>query len=412
MKRILLFTLSLLGLVSLAVSCGKDFVFEIPVEIRAMQFGYYKDNSENAERFEEGQVDNTTFVAFNDRVSIDEALKEGSTEFGDVKMTESRYEFSPDQSELELKTYPENAQVKSLEVVSSDESILKVVSVEGKKVKVSCRKTGEVSLSVKVRGAVNTMEAEYPVRVVSRVDLDFHITAYWLSSLVTRLRLRPSYLPLDRSSLTTHIEDSVTVIGYCEYYDFHKYGSRRLFKRDTITFPKETKEVLLKKNRLLVLRNITDAIRKIRHKAETGSYIRIQSSGARDTLTRDYGYIVEQVIVDFNIFGADRNLEYYFTSKCERSTETYDEESGEVIDNETDDDIDYVDGVSRTMERTEKNYYVIKLNDFLTDSQRDSISNSFNDKLNRYGYDEDKLSDEEKQKMLDEINSHKSEDEK
>lgn len=405
----------------LLASCNGE-KFELPLQISLVQLGYEQDNSENSDRFDEGQVAGSFFVAFNDKEVIESGKDMSKEDFGGMSFLPSRYEAKEDISTLQVRVYPNNAKVDHIKLVSSNPEVMEIVSVKGKDVEVRCHNLGETTLTVTVQGALNTVQVEYPIRVVSKVDIDFYITKYWFGAINTRLRCHPTSLPFGRTSVATMMKDSISVVGYCEYYDFKKYGRQMLVKRDTITFPAEEKSVLLSLRRKTYIRNITSAVREFKwNRKELGSKITVHSDGTRDTLSCYFSYVVEQVILDFEVYGADPYMEFHFNSMYDRTTdvavvdEKTGEPTGEIEDSGTDENEEFdfasTDDSGR-IKREESAYFVIRLNDFLSDEERDKACNDFRDRLDELNYDEDKLSDEEKDKALEEIDKHKNDDEK
>ena len=130
---------------------------------------------------------------------------------------------------------------------------------------------------------------------------------------------------------------------------------------------------------------------------------------------------MEQVILDFEVYGADPYMEFHFNSMYDRITdvavvdEKTGEPTGEIEDSGTDENEEFdfasTDDSGR-IKREESAYFVIRLNDFLSDEERDKACNDFRERLDELNYDEDKLSDEEKDKALEEIDKHKNDDEK
>ena len=381
------------------------------VEIRAISIGYDADNEDMSSRFEDDRFSDKMFSAFNAQSDID-AAKEYSGKGFEVETSRFNYQ---SEATFRIRTIPENAMVRDVAISSTNKDVLEVVKVEGKDVTVRLHDVGETRLLLTVKGAFNELSNEYPLRIVTPVNVDFYITPYWLGCLNTRLRVKATTLPMGLKSCAATYQDSVTVVGYCEYYDIYNHGTTPKVKRDSIRFGFEEQVVLLKKNSKRCIRNITSAIRKIRKDWHVdGSRIIVNEYGRRDTVAYRYGFVVEQVILDFNVFGANPYYEYYFTSKYDRTSdvivvdEETGEETGEIRDGGTDEEEDYDEEKDNNeIKREDKAFFVIRLNDFMSQAERDRLSLDFRRQLDEIDYDDSRLTDEEKERRLKDIEDKK-----
>ena len=384
-------------------SCdGRGLKMDVPAEIRAVTLGYYTGDEDIAgtqlvsdERLEQG-----FYVSFPDRETL-RAAQEGAVK--GTALSAGRYELRDGRSALTVRTLPENARIESLEAVSSDPDILEIVGVDGREVGVRTKALGEVEVTLRVRGSLNTVSVVVPVRVVSLVEFQFYISPYWQGGLNTRLRARPRRIPGGAKSVTTKFTDSVTVCGYCEYYDFAKYGSKMRVARDTVTYRAETRRKLFRRSARTFVRNITPAVRGFkRERFMRGSRIVVGADGRRDTVAHDYPFIVESVILDFSIFASEPFYEFEFFTKASRSSDVAVEGGDEVSDGGSDGDEEFSEADDgRELEREEKPYFQIRYNDFLSEAERQREIDAFREELDAAGYDEDAMSEEEKQSLLD-----------
>lgn len=377
---------------------------EFSANILSFSLGYEQDNL--PEEYA-GLVDDSSgrpFVVFPDTEAIEAAARSGHSDMG---FTAGTFEFRDGVSSLQVRTSPEKAKLEEVRVVSSDPSVMEVVSVSGRDVAVRCRGVGMTTLSVYVRGARNEMSADFPVHVVRTVELEFFISPYWIGGLNTRLRVRPVNLPHGRESFAARIQDSVSVCGYCEWYDFRKYGSKVQVRRDTVRFPVEDKVYNLRAGRKTFLRNITSAVREFKYgRSVRGSRIVTHPGGDRDTVDHDYKFVVEQVVLDFNLVVTDPDVILSLVSKCGETTDVLpEEEGGDIGDSGVDEDL-ADNSAGEVLTRDQKAYFVIRPNDFLTDGQRRAQSAALEDELRGAGYD-DSLSDDEKDAIVQGLNGGK-----
>lgn len=404
MKRVVCI-FSLLPIFLFLTGCKDGLQLERPVEIRAFSLGYNFDNSSSARRFEDSRFSDSMYSAFNSKEDIENA--KDYKKYLDIGT--SRFEYVGETTFI-VKTVPEDAMVGSMLVTSSDPEILEIVKITGKNVSVRLHNVGDVEVSVTVNGVINTMSAEFPLRIVSPINIDFYITPYWCDVLNTRLRMRATSLPLGLKSCATVFRDSVSVVGYCEYYDFEKYGRHVQVKRDTIRYAMEEKTCLIKKNQKKFIRNISSAVNEINYQWYVDGSRLVVHDDVTDTIPQRYRFIVETVIVDFDIFGANPYYEYYLTSKSDRMTDVIviDEETGkptgEIKDGGSDEDEEYNAALDdNEIERESKAYFVIRYNDFMSQAERDSLSRVFNNQLKEINYDDSRLTDEEKEHRLKEL---------
>lgn len=366
----------------------------------SFSFGYNTANpafSESLPFLEQGSVQGTAFMYLNDEETIEAAR--GDTDWGDAANSGNRVEYSGKDLIFEVRTIPEDAEVTSVEVLSSDKKIIDVVSVSGKHIRMKTKDVGDVELTVTVHGKKKDIRMKYPVRVVDFVGIDFHITPYWLGSIFTRIRMRATSLPYENVSVATEVQDSVTVCGYCEWYDFRNNGSKPIVYRDSVKFPLEERKKLISTNWKTFVRNVTSGVRDIRDRSVKGSKIVIKD-GVRDTVDHVYGWIVEQIIVDFNVFAANPYYEYYFNACCDRTTDVLVEDTGAIEDGGSDDYEEYdssKDG--KAFKEEEKKYFVVNFNGFKSDEEKDKATQKLKDELDGMGYS-DNLSDDEKKDLL------------
>lgn len=402
-----LFVVSLVLCVPGMLSCvdslgGRD----VPVQIKSVMLGYVTEEVDLSSTglVDSRKVDGGYYVMFASAGMIAESA--GRTGWDQVTSHAGRIVISDDEFRLLMKTTPENAMVDELEVTSSNPAVVSVLRVEGKEVVIRTSKLGETNLHVRVKGSMNTVEEDFPVRVVSEMEVEFYVTPFWEGSVNTRLHFRPRKLPKGYLSFVSKIQDSVTVCGYCEWYDFRYYGSKKKVTRDTIRLPMQETYTLFCPDIKVFFRNATSAVREFRQeRAMTGSRIVVNGDGTRDTVVHRYYFTVEQLILDFNVISDEPFYEYHFHTQVTETTDVIVEDSDEIGDSGTDGNVGYdPHNNGRELRTEEKNRFVIRYNDFLSDEERARQSEGLRSLLGSLGYD-DSMSDEEKQAIIDEANA-------
>lgn len=373
-------------------------------EIMVAMLGY-ESEVEGADRgFEHSELfeGDNNFIGFTDQESYD------SVQDQKMELPRNRFEYSSEERRMVVKTYPKMAVVNKISITSSDPSILEVVSVKDGEAVIKTHKLGDVNMHIRVEGPMNVIENDYPVRVYYPVEIDFYITPYWFRGLLnTRIRYKIVNMPPQEKELVTQVQDSVSVVGYCQYYDFNDSRSPKVI-RDTVRFGMEEKVDRFRKNHRLLLRNVTSAFRHFREKHVIGNaYVWDELAGDYVLKDKEYDFSVEQVILDFNVISPNPYVDFHLVSKYDLTFDHYNEETGEIEDEGTDDPVDD-GGVDNQQELTKEEivYFKILLNAFMTDSERQSMIDDLNRQLDEIGFTAE-LSDEEKDRQLEEINKHK-----
>lgn len=361
------------------------------------------------------------YTTFNSEEAY-KMLEQSGTLEEDVVLR-NKFEYVDEEVFFEIKTNPEKrVTVKDVIATSSDTTVIKILGTTTEGVRALVKDLGDADIYVQVVGGKNTVEHNFPLRVVGTIDLRFRITPFWLRKVATKIRMNTRKLPAGVKDMVMWSKDSVTVIGYCEFYDFAKYGKNTLVMRDTTTYP--TKEFLChyKKYKYYMLRNITDAIRKYSDRTVEGTRIVETTYNTNegtvatryDTVKYDYPFIPEQVILTYVAICDNPFIEFLATVRCKKTFDVYEEgkepadwseESDDIGDGPVDDPSEEDDDEETEEDKITQNYFKVQLNDFLTEHQRDSLRQRVTDLKKKYNYDEN-LSEDEKDKAMERINEH------
>lgn len=345
----------------------------------------------------------------------------------------NRITFDEDDQVLFLKTLPQNAYVSGFTVESSDESVIKITGQAPGQVSYKTVAPGYAKLKVTVHGSKNTLVRVYPVKVINSIDMRYFITPYWYGNIKTCIRWKPRHASDGITHDLVQMTDSVTIISYCEWYDFRKFGRTPQVERDTITLPMVTRYESMRRWTKKILRDITPQVRQIRTGKDSyikGNWVEHHTTMYNDghieeyddTTDVRYHYIVEQVILDINAFPEDEFVELLTSIRSGGKRKNNSIISGAVIE---DSDGNVAGGDESTEEdapdksvdesdedgpddfeitREEIMYFQVRMNDFLTESQRDSVRQSIRDMKDRYGITDD-MDPDEKDALLDKINT-------
>ena len=360
------------------------------------------------------------FTTFNPQETYD--MLADKEDVGEDAVLRNKFEYTEDLVRFQVKPSPSSGvTVKDIVATSSDTSVVKIVSTDREAVTVEVKTLGDVDIYVKVSTKKNYVEHVYPIRVVGTVDLRFRITPFWLRRVATKIRMNTRSLPEGVHDMLLWTKDSVTVVGYCEWYDFEKFGRNVQVVRDTTTYPMDEFWCHYKKWTLYLLRDITDAIEKYSCMTIEGTKLEertyYDNSGIEhtviDTVKHEYKFIPEQVILSYLAVTDNPFIEFVSTIRCKKTFDTYEEgkepedwseESDDVGDDPVEDP-SIEDDVETEEDRQTVNYFKVELNDFMTKHQRDSIMNRVSQVKKDFGFDED-LSEDEKDKATAEINKY------
>lgn len=378
----------------------------VSAEIRLVQLGEVKEIEGKDRDFEhEDHIGGEQFIAYTDSSSIKMASQYDTTR----AFAGNLYEFHDGAKELQVRVYPSGVKVNSMKLESSDPSILQVKELDGQNFVMSARNLGDVVLKLTVEGDKNTVVAYYPVRVITEIEITFYIHPFWLQNFgVNQSRIwyklgKPNFFLDD---LVVATSDSVSVVGVCEYYDFRR-SRLPLVARDTVTYRRKDKIEIYDYWKREVVRNITSTVREFNNRYTPGNYIETVN---HQPIYIDYNYpwMVEQIQCHFKVWSSNPYIQFSYVTKCKTKHDTWDEYELEEEDKA------YYDGGNdadmRRLEKSEKAYFSVLVNPFMTQSEKDSLTIKLNEDLKRFGYKPD-LSDEQKQNCIDEINKHKNDDE-
>lgn len=426
MKRFLPFLLCLAVSVAGLVSC-ESFAFfpdqEIRVPLKDFEVGVYHKSSMLDKAFKKEQ---DYFSAFTDAKMFD--FIETNTPDTDVtegkslvKRNKVEYSEKPDDQFFTIQTIPEkNVDVLSVFASSSDTTVLQIVGADVGTVAVKMLRLGDTDLTVTMVTEKETVTHVYPLRLIGTVDLKFRITPYWLRRSATKIRMNIKGIPAGTDDLVLLTKDSVTIHAYCEWYDFENTGSTPHVERYDVYLPMKSKWIRYKRNTMHLLRDITPQMKEICSRYVQGSMVTQttinEADGTTkvklDTVSHKYYYFPENVTLDVLIVSDDPFVEFKVRVKCKKTNDVlneiyveWEEDPDDIGDQVVDESLENDDEEPEDEEwqRESEAYFTVRLNDFLTQAQRDSLMRIVDDKKREYGYTAE-LSEEEKDKALEEIN--------
>lgn len=175
---------------------------------------------------------------------------------------------------------PADAYIQSISVTSSDTTVVSVSKGTvpmGFKVKVNG--VGECDLRMRAIGN-RTEDRVYHLKVTQKLTLKVYMDPFWMNNLTARIKYRCQSLPRGVDRMDLLVRDSVTVIGQAKVMD-QRMGETTYHEiSDTTSYPLRQHTDKFKKNRRVLLRNVSDAVRKYNVDKTAQSYIRVSGYGA------------------------------------------------------------------------------------------------------------------------------------
>lgn len=324
-----------------------------------------------------------------------------------TQIERNEIEFQGKPYKLHIKGIPEYGDVDEIVVKSSADSIVSVKSIGPGFCEVEFHDYGDVDFTVFVKSNARVFEKTYQMRVIGTVDVKFRITPFWLRAMTTRIRMALKNIPDKYDDLFLLVRDSVTVIGYCEYFDHNKYGYVRQFCRDTVTYPCLYHSLVFRKGSAKLLRDVSNAISKFESMRTLGTEIHYPFTNMDVYEIRDHEYPWHAEQVFLHWLPACDNPYIRFTHSV-NSKKTFDhlvvnedglpsdeDDEGETVQLE-DEDMPDEDDVETL------NYFNIAPLDVSSQRELDSLANVVNDLKQSYGYSYE-LPDEKKDSLLKKI---------
>lgn len=286
---------------------------------------------------------------------------------------------------------------------------------------------GDVILRIEVDtrkdGERVTLVKEYPCKVKCTIKFNLRVNKFWEWIIkFGRVRYSCTELPSNLKDVYFKVQDSLTVKARRCYYDYERDG-RNILHEDTLlyTFTTNTRYEKLRKGKLRVLRNFSDALKEISELPPyEGSYLITPSylekylaertdtaamvAGWRDSLNKygyylvreSYHYVASNAHLNFNCIFASEYINYDVEATaspvCQMvdtiRTQVGDKVEIEVVDVDKDGDLDLEDNPKDTIKNVRvENYFTFVFNDFLTQYQRDSLANVVNNELTEFRRD-------------------------
>ena len=398
-----------------------DITGGVNSKLRDFDFGYPGEQSLLQEIM---GIDSKVFIPLSCQEEYDNMVRTGFID--PDELMRNTFEFTDGVTAFQLQTVPQDTRVKSVTVSSSDTEIVEYKGTLDGKYFLDVKKLGDVDLTVSVEGNGGTLTKVFPIRVIGTVEVRFRITPFWLRDASTRIRMNTRKLPKGTGDLVIWTKDSVTVVGYCEYYDLERFGRVPQYLRDTVTYATEEFMVHYNKLAYYLVRNVTGAVRDFEKRYKKGSKIRLveefnpvtlETRVVQDTVEYDYKWSTEQVILSWYPVCDNPYITFEPVVKNKRTFEHLGGGEDEGEDDEGDGTVmmseEEYDGDAEETEadRETQKYFKVYYESFMKQSEKDSLMNVLDQFKKDAGYDAS-LSDEDKDAAIAKINEHLDDDDK
>lgn len=139
---------------------------------------------------------------------------------------------------------------------------------------------GECDVTVRAEG-VNVMERHIHLKSIARINLLLYTDAFWLNNITCRLKYKTKALPRGVKSLYMNVQDSATVIGLARGIDQRRGDRTFVSFTDTTAYPLRQHTDKFRKGKRVILRNVSDAVRRYNRDLYQKCWIRVSESTAK-----------------------------------------------------------------------------------------------------------------------------------
>lgn len=253
--------------------------------IESFSFGYMSEKDQKAaeealaewsKKKNKGMIDMEEFpaISFMSKEEIEESPEEQKQYFtGKYASMVNSMEIPGSKVLCKVSCNPFAAKLTKMTVSSSNEKIVSFEKTDDvRAVYMVIHSVGECDIKVVLEG-LNRKEHNYHIRLVDKVSLQVYTDVFWLNNLTARLKYKTKALPVGISSLYMNVRDSATVIGYSRIIDQSKGETSFHGVTDTIAYPLRQHTDKFRVGKRIILRNVSDAVRKFNTARNKYSYI-------------------------------------------------------------------------------------------------------------------------------------------
>lgn len=240
------------------------------VRIEDFRFGKVVELEDRGETLSAWR-DSVTMESVDDRVDI----TPGGAEIDWGDLSAYKYEvvdYADTLVPLRLVVYPSDASVRSLSVVSSDPSLLKIERGAGHfDFTMTPKGVGDVTVRVKVDDGERVIAKSYRLRIMAKVGLKVYLDRYWRNPSLTRIMYRCTELPDNMECMVFTIRDSVEVDAECSWKDVRNGLYTEQTRTITYGMKGRTRDRVFRKDMRIGLEDFSEAFDYISRQYVMGS---------------------------------------------------------------------------------------------------------------------------------------------
>lgn len=187
---------------------------------------------------------------------------------------------------------------------------------------------GECDIKVVAEG-INRLERTIHLRISAKIGLLVYTDAFWLNNITARLKYKTTELPKGIRSIYLNVKDSATVIGYSRIID-QRNGSRSFQAiSDTTTYRIHQHTDKFRVGKRIILRNVSDAVRKYNLDKKARSYLLLPSSDLVESFRLNPNQSVKFIVrrsgsaYEMDIFGQTLRMDKYQVYWINRTVSMY-----------------------------------------------------------------------------------------
>ena len=220
---------------------------------------------------------------------------------GDINMTDDQMtsvntvEYDRGTHLVRLEYEPFLAKVTKVTVTSSNPDVVSFEDTDHVLNKwMKLNSVGECDVTVRAEG-VNVMERHIHLKVIGKIRMQLYTDAFWLNDVSCRLKYKTKDLPKGIGSLYMNVQDSATVIGLSRGIDQRKGDRTFVSYTDTTSYPLWQHTDKFRKRKRVILRNVSDAVRKYNRTLERKCWIKVTEAQAESLRKYAPEYSVRRV---------------------------------------------------------------------------------------------------------------------
>lgn len=210
--------------------------------------------------------ENGDIVPWRDSVTMVQALEKLEQIFGDSSVSgitkDNLYEtveYNKSTGKLKLRLIPEDAEISSVSVSSSDTTLLRITKEKSfLDYKMETFGVGDVTVKLKIGVNDAIITKTYNIRIKEMMTFVVYVDEFWNFPERNKIRYYCTNLPPNVDKMALTIKDSLLVEAQCEWKDEQKGINSFRTEYKTFSFKKESKDRAFKKNKRCIIKDFSE----------------------------------------------------------------------------------------------------------------------------------------------------------